>query len=106
MLSNNPLSSSSIPQTIPISEKIDYILKYSQQNGEMARMQQQIVAAGQIPGPMKSFKFTNGVAQLIQSYATETTCAVLEEALMLAKHRNGKEITKEDIALVFGKFSF
>lgn len=54
---------------------------------------------------MKSLAINTETAYLMHSYINEIASASIEEAVLLAKHRNSNMITKDDINLILGKSS-
>ncbi len=54
-------------------------------------------------GNFKRFRMDDKAHDSLLAYATEVAGAVLEEATLLAKHRQGDEVTIADLKLIFGK---
>ena len=54
-------------------------------------------------GHFKRFRVDDKAHDSLLAYATEVAGAVLEEASLLAKHRQGDEVTIADLKLIFGK---
>ena len=54
-------------------------------------------------GHFKRFRVDDKAHDSLLAYTTEVAGAVLEEASLLAKHRQGDEVTIADLKLIFGK---
>lgn len=54
-------------------------------------------------GSFKRFRMDDKAHDSLLAYATEVAGAVLEEASLLTKHRQGDEVTIADLKLIFGK---